>query len=75
MISLFSANLDGALIVKEGAIIKAWSVFNPELAQNFATQRGILERRMNEDPGLFKKSDWQKADRPEVRTISFFELN
>lgn len=69
LMELISKNLGGAELLKEGAILKAWSLFNFELAANFVTQRGILTRRMEEDPGLFRRDDWQKhAQRKEVRT-------
>lgn len=68
LIDLLKENLDGAgLLAMEGAIVRAWSVFNAELASNFVTQRGILERRSQEDPGLFRKTDWERADRQELR--------
>jgi len=58
---------DGKALVEMGAITKISSVFNPSLSRTFLTQREILARRMMEDPSLFRRTDWQKADRGEMR--------
>lgn len=59
MIELLQSQLHGKKFVEQGAIGHAYCVYNPELAANFVTQRGILQRRQREDPALFNKTDWK----------------
>eukprot|EP01125_Pyxidicula_operculata_P020486 TRINITY_DN7584_c0_g1_i1.p1 TRINITY_DN7584_c0_g1~~TRINITY_DN7584_c0_g1_i1.p1 ORF type:complete len:1741 (-),score=240.11 TRINITY_DN7584_c0_g1_i1:66-5117(-) len=50
----------GSLKVK-----KAWGIYNPGLASNFATQRSLLQSRIREDPHLFAKNSWATEDASE----------
>jgi hypothetical protein len=67
MSEMFTDMLDGGALLKAGAIVRAFEVYNPALASNFAAQRSILAHRIENDPNVFRKSDWQN-DRFEART-------
>jgi len=58
--------LDGKLLAD--AVVSVYGVVNPQIATNFEGYRGVLQRRYTQDPHLFKKDDWMKADRSDLRS-------
>ena len=42
---MFIQRLDGKALASSGCILRAYEVFNPTLASNFAAQRSILSHR------------------------------
>ena len=67
MMQFMEDYLDGKAVLAHGTISRAWTIYNPQLATNFVTQRDILLRRLREDPNLFNKNDWQRLDRNPLR--------
>jgi len=63
---MLAKTLDGNALLRNGCVVKAFEVYNPVLANNFAAQRSILDHRIKSDPTVFNKSDWH-ANRPELR--------
>lgn len=61
-------SLDGQQLVGAHAVVKIYAVCNPALALNFTNQRGIIGRRLKNDPHIFAKTDWNStSDRRELR--------
>jgi len=60
--------LDGQALVDANAVLKISAVCNPSVTLNFINQRGILRKRLKNDPSIFAKSDWTAiADRQGLR--------
>jgi len=57
--------LDGKSLVD--AVVSVHGVVNPQIAANFFGFREVLQRRLRQDPHLFRKEDWMTLDRSDLR--------
>jgi len=58
--------LDGQALVKANAVLRISAVCNPAVALNFINQRGILRKRLKNDPNIFAKSEWKLIEDRQV---------